>query len=147
MTVETLQVVAGGGSGNYSRQEILAALPKTLGGQLHGFIAQGQEPNKKLRDSIIRACRKHYLSTKYKRRWTKKAMDLFDDEIDDLTNLALTQICTGKAITVRYLATKRNEPQTTFFRNYYDVYLEIQNHINNSLIVARRRFNEKIQKN
>jgi hypothetical protein len=135
--------VPGGSFSNYSRQEILAALPNTPAGQLHGFIAQAVQPDNRLRQTILRSCRKHYLFVKYKRKWSRKAKDLYDKEIDQLTDLVIFSICRNKDIPVRLIAEQRNEPRSTFHDNYYDVYLEIKDHVNDKLGIAFRDFIKK----
>ena len=138
--------VVSGSRSNYTKQEVLCGLPDSVAGRLHGYIAQKALPDKKLMKSIIESCRQHYLLVKYKRRWTNKARDLYDDEVDRLTYIIIWSFSSHTQPTIRKLVELTDIKQTTFYTNQYDVYLELRNFLNNKLSIAHRHYSKKTKK-
>lgn len=138
--------VVSGSRSNYTKQEVLCGLPDSDAGRLQAYIAQKALPDKKLMKSIIESCRKHYLFVKYKRQWTNKARDLYDDEVDRLTYIVIWTLASHTEPTVRELAKITDIKRATFHDNQYDVYLELRNYIGNQLSIAHRHYSKKNKK-
>ena len=135
--------VVGGSRSNYTKQEAMCGLPDSMAGRLHGFIAQKALPDKKLMGHILESCRKHYLFVKYRKKWTAKACDLFDDEIDKLTYLVIWVLCNHKQLGYRKLALLVDMKETTFQRNQLDIYIELRDYINDKLSFAHSHYRRK----
>ena len=138
--------VVGGSRTNYTKQEAMCGLPDSMAGRLHGFIAQKALPDKKLMGAILESCRKHYLFVKYRKKWTAKACDLFDDEIDRLTYMTIWFECKHAQPTVRELAELLDMKRSTFHDNQYDVYLDLRDFINDKLTIAHRYYSKRTRK-